>query len=197
MGFVNGSIFSRDGRVHLWHDAASRQRAYSGAVMLRSTSTRAQFRLPPSSTYGGTPPSADLTYAISQLQANFPGCTTVAVVCAWFGDSTDITACKIYPSTTYINGTFEKWNGSAWVSDNGWFPGSPNLVRIIPISQDANGLSLTADAVRRIDRRVHHLSESAGLRVVFYPFILMDNGDKRGADDHLQRRDVSTARKRR
>jgi hypothetical protein len=45
----------------------------------------------------------DIDLALDQLTAAFPACTTVAVVCAWFGNSTTAGSCKIYPSTTYIN----------------------------------------------------------------------------------------------
>jgi hypothetical protein len=182
MSFVNGvNLLPATGEFTYGTTPHQGQRAYSGAIMLPVNFYQGLNSVfPPSSTYGGTPPSADLTYAISQLQANFPGCTTVAVVCAWFGDSTDITACKIYPSTTYINGTFEKWNGSAWVSDNWLVSGlTQSSFGIIPISQDANGAftygGTPSDA--SIVECITYL-KAQGYRVVFYPFILMDNGDK-------------------
>jgi hypothetical protein len=53
--------------------------------------------------FAGGPPKTDYSYSIDQLQAAFPACTTVAVVCAWFGNSTDAAACRIYPATTYVN----------------------------------------------------------------------------------------------
>src|SRR6202043_4069194 len=54
---------------------------------------------------GGTFPKTDYSYSIDQLQAAFPACTTVAVVCAWFGNSDNLTIanCQIYPATTYVN----------------------------------------------------------------------------------------------
>jgi hypothetical protein len=45
----------------------------------------------------------DYALSIDQLQAAFPACTTVAVVCAWFGNNETASFCQIYPSTTYIN----------------------------------------------------------------------------------------------
>ena len=60
----------------------------------------------------GTGSTTDYTIALDNLQAEFPGCTTVALVVAWFGNSTDITACQIYPSTTYISGTFQQASGA-------------------------------------------------------------------------------------
>ena len=47
----------------------------------------------------------DYSFALDQLQATYPGCETVSLVCAWFGNATDVTRCAIYPSTTYIGGT--------------------------------------------------------------------------------------------
>ena len=44
---------------------------------------------------------SDYTIALNQLQSDIPGCSTVAVVCAWFGNSRDVTACQIYPSTNH------------------------------------------------------------------------------------------------
>ncbi len=59
----------------------------------------------------GTGSVTDYTIAIDNLQAQFPGCTTVSLVVSWFGNSTDVTACQIYPSTTYINGSFQSLGG--------------------------------------------------------------------------------------
>ena len=64
---------------------------------------------------GGT--KTDYSYAIDQLQAAHPECQTVALVVAWFGNSTDASACKIYPSTTYIEGAFQGWTGAACAGD--------------------------------------------------------------------------------
>ena len=55
--------------------------------------------------------TTDYTIALDQLQSELPDCTTVAVVVAWFGNATDVTACQIYPSTTYIGGTFAASRG--------------------------------------------------------------------------------------
>ena len=92
--------------------------------------------------YNGSPSAAtDYSVSINQLLADFPACQTVAVVCAWFGSSTDVTACKIYPSTTYWNpysvpgSGFQKWNGSGWTAEN-WQCSSLTQTSpgIIPIS---------------------------------------------------------------
>src|SRR5271166_2504803 len=66
-------------------------------------------------TPGGT--KTDYSYAIDQLQAAHPECGTVSVVCAWFGNSVNAATCQIYPSTNFIGGSFEQWNGAAFAPD--------------------------------------------------------------------------------
>ncbi len=56
----------------------------------------------------------DYSYAIDQLQAQFPACTTVSLIVAWFGSSTDVTQCKIYPSTTYPGGGSDALVNGVW-----------------------------------------------------------------------------------
>jgi uncharacterized protein (TIGR02217 family) len=123
---------------------------------------------------GGT--KTDYAYALDQLQAAHPECQAVALVVAWFGDSTDASACRIYPSTTYIEGEFESWSGSAWAGAN-WrcsslTQSSPGL---IPISQQADGSYAYGGTPsdQSVVRCIQDL-KSRGFRVVFYPFILMD-----------------------
>jgi hypothetical protein len=144
----------------------------------------------------GSPPKTDFTYAIDQLQAAFPACQTVAVVCAWFGNSTLASSCKIYPSTTYINnGTvineatgvpwptvpnaFAYWNGSSYSPDH-WRVSSLDETSpgIIPISSSGGrftygGTSADSSIVDCIQDL-----KARGFRVVFYPFILMDDAGK-------------------
>ena len=62
---------------------------------------------------GGT--KTDYSYALDQLQAEHPECQTVALVVAWFGNSTDAASCQIYPSTTFIEGEFDLWTGISLV----------------------------------------------------------------------------------
>jgi len=119
----------------------------------------------------GTGTVTDYTISINNLQAEFPGCTTVAVVVAWFGNSTDITACQIYPSTTYINGTFQQASGA------------PDVWRCSSLTQSSSGIipiPQIGDAFiyggtpsdQSIVRCIRDL-KNRGLRVVFYPFLLM------------------------
>ncbi|HXW72390.1 MAG TPA: glycoside hydrolase TIM-barrel-like domain-containing protein [Methylocella sp.] len=136
---------------------------------------------------GGPPNSTttDLEISISQLLSSFilrpnPGAIqTVAIVCAWFGNSTDLTQCKIYPATTYINGAFTKWTGSAWAADH-WQVSSLNEKSsgLVSISQTNGAFNYGGTpSDQSIVRCIQYL-KGRELRVVFYPFILMDNGDK-------------------
>ncbi|MGI8568050.1 MAG: baseplate megatron protein TIM-barrel domain-containing protein [Methylocella sp.] len=134
----------------------------------------------------------DLDLAIDQLIAAFPACTTVAVVCAWFGNSTSVRSCQIYPSTTYLNNntiinpatgmpwpmlahSFYFWNGSAYAPDQWRVSGlNETSAGLIPISQ--TGTSFTYGGTPSDQSIVECIVDlkARGLRVVFYPFILMD-----------------------
>jgi len=113
----------------------------------------------------------DYTIALDQLQAQLPGCETVALVIAWFGNSTDITACQIYPSTTYIGGAFQKAAGGAdeWRC-SGLTQSSPGLIPIPQVGPSFIYGGTPSD--QSIVRCLQDL-KSRGLRTVFYPFILM------------------------
>jgi hypothetical protein len=113
----------------------------------------------------------DYSIAINQLQAAFPGCTTVAIVVAWFGNSTDVTACQIYPSTTYINGTFQQALGGSDVwRCSSLTQSSSGLISIPQVGNSFIYGGTPSD--QSIVRCIRDL-KSRGLRVVFYPFILM------------------------
>ena len=125
--------------------------------------------------YGGplaaTGTTTDYSIALNNLQAEFLGCTTVALVVAWFGNSTDITACQIYPSTTYIGGTFQQAAGGPDVwRCSGLTQFSPGLIPIPSVSGTFIYGGTPSD--QSIVRCIQDL-KSRGLRVVFYPFILM------------------------
>jgi hypothetical protein len=140
---------------------------------------------------------ADYALSIDQLQAAFPACTTVAVVCAWFGNSIAAGSCKIYPSTTYINNgtlidpatglpwpllahSFTYWNGSAYVPDQ-WRVSNLNETSagLIPVSADASG-AFTYGGTPSDQSIVECIADlkARGFRVVFYPFVLMDSPGK-------------------
>jgi hypothetical protein len=115
------------------------------------------------------------------LQAAHPECTTVSIVCAWFGNSTDASACQIYPSTTYIFGQFqsgaENWQCSGLTQNAvGFIPGqsTPPYSPVIPIPTAANGSFIYGGTPsdQSIVRCIRDL-KSRGFKVIFYPFILM------------------------
>lgn len=117
----------------------------------------------------------DVTLALDQLQATYPGCRTVSLVCAWFGDSTDVSRCRIYPSTTFIGGDCQSWTGSGW-EDTAWQCSSltHRSAGLVPITQIGDsfvygGTPSDPSIVRCIGEL-----KARGLRVTFYPFLLMD-----------------------
>ena len=122
---------------------------------------------------GGT--KTDYSQALDQLQAAHPECQTVALVCAWFGNSTNAANCSIYPSTNFIGGAFESFVNGAWPTANwqvsGLTQGSSGLIAISTSGGAATYGGTPSD--QSIVRCIQDL-KSRGLRVVFYPFILMD-----------------------
>jgi uncharacterized protein (TIGR02217 family) len=113
----------------------------------------------------------DYSYSIDQLQAAHPECSTVSVVCAWFADSLEAGACHVYPSTTYIGGSFQQTNGGLdpW-RVSGLNQTSPGLIPI-----PAAGSSFVYGGTpsdQSIVRCIRDL-KARGFRVVFYPFLLM------------------------
>lgn len=122
---------------------------------------------------GGT--RTDYSIAIDNLQATYPGCRTVSLVCAWFGSSTDATQCKIYPSTIYIGGSSQALANGAW-SDDPWRCSGLTQASsgLIPISR--SGGSFVYGGTPSDPSIVRCLLDlkARGFRVVFYPFLLMD-----------------------
>jgi hypothetical protein len=117
----------------------------------------------------------DFTRSIDALQAEFPACTTVALIVSWFFDSRTAGTCKIYPSTTYIGGNFAYWTGSAWAPDAWKVSGLTEAsVGLIPIS--SNGPSFSYGGTPSDPSIVRAILDlkARGLRVVFYPFLLGD-----------------------
>ncbi len=117
----------------------------------------------------------DYSYALDQLQSEHQECATVALVCAWFGNSTDVASCAIYPSTNYVEGAFKTFSGGVWTEANwqvsGLTQASPGLIPISTAGGSATYGGTPSD--QSIVRCIQDL-RARGLRVVFYPFILMD-----------------------
>ena len=122
---------------------------------------------------GGT--RTDYSIAIDQLLAQYPGCVTVSLVVAWFGSSTDATQCKIYPATNYIGGSAEALVNGTWTSEpwrcSGLTQASPGLIAISQSGGSAVYGGTPSDP--SVVRCIRDL-KARGLRVTFYPFILMD-----------------------
>ncbi len=122
---------------------------------------------------GGT--KTDYSYAIDQLQAAHPECQTVSVVCAWFADSLEAATCRIYPSTNYIGGSFQQWNGAAYVADawrvSGLTQASGGVVALPTLANGSavyGGTPSDASVVRCLRDL-----KARGFKVMFYPFLLM------------------------
>jgi hypothetical protein len=136
----------------------------------------------------------DYSTAIDQLQAAYPACATVSVVCAWFGSSLDASACQIYPSTTFIGGAFEQLSGGSWAPDtwrvSGLTQASPGLIAI-PSNGDAFIYGGTPSD-QSIVRCIRDL-KTRGFRVVFYPFILMTSAGLPWRGNIAYSADISSA----
>jgi hypothetical protein len=120
----------------------------------------------------------DVDLALDQLQTLVPGCTTVAIICAWFFNSTNAASCNIYPSTTYIGGQFKAWIPAynTFGTDSWRCSGlTQSTVGLIPISTLPNGSSVYGGTPsdQSIVRCIRD-AKNRGLRVVFYPFLLGD-----------------------
>ncbi|WP_158810120.1 glycoside hydrolase TIM-barrel-like domain-containing protein [Beijerinckia sp. L45] len=117
----------------------------------------------------------DYSIALDQLQARYPGCTTVSLVVAWFGNAVDVTQCAIYPATNVSAGPSDAFVDGTWAAESwrcsGLTAASPGL---IPLSTSGGsavyGGTPSDPSVVRCIRDLR----GRGLRVVFYPFLLMD-----------------------
>ena len=117
----------------------------------------------------------DYSYAIDQLQSEHPECRTVSVVCAWFGNSTNASSCQIYPSTNFIGGSFKLGFGGAYVDDSWRVSGLTQVSSgLIPIPTVSGGSAVYGGTPsdQSIVRCIQDL-KARGLRVTFYPFLLM------------------------
>ena len=104
----------------------------------------------------------DYSYALDQLQAAHPECSTVSIVCAWFGNSLEAGTCQIYPSTTYIGGSFQQNGGGPRLMARVW-PQS-DFARLDPNSSRRNELCLRWNSVRSEHRKMYTRFEGARLQ---------------------------------
>ena len=118
----------------------------------------------------------DCQVSLDQLQAQLPGCTTVSLVVAWFGSSTDVAQCTIHPSTNYPGGSADALVNGIWQAEpwrcSGLTQASPGL---IPLSTNVAGNAVYGGTPSdpSIVRCLRDL-KARGYRTVFYPFLLMD-----------------------
>jgi uncharacterized protein (TIGR02217 family) len=118
----------------------------------------------------------DYTNAITQYQAQHPECTTVSLVIAWFFNSEDASSCNIYPSTNFILGEFEQWNGSTFTPVN-WNVSSlteqdyPGLIPLPALPGSTSFVYGGTPSDPSVVRCIRDL-KSRGFNVVFYPFLL-------------------------
>ncbi len=118
----------------------------------------------------------DYSYAIDQLQAEHPECATVSLVCAWFFNSEDASACHIYPSTNFLLGGFEQIAGGAPVADHWRVSGLteqdyPGIIPLPALPGTTNFVYGGTPSDPSIVRCIRDL-KSRGFKVVFYPFLL-------------------------
>ncbi len=120
---------------------------------------------------GANSGKTDFSYAIDQLQAAYPQCTSVSLIAAWFGDSVDGSTCRIYPSTTYIGGAFQDKSGQA---DPWRCSGLTQLSDgLIPLPRSGQSYVYGGTPSDQSLVRAIRALKARGLRVVFYPFLLM------------------------
>ena len=123
---------------------------------------------------GGT--KTDYSYAIDQLQAAHPECTTVSLVVAWFFNSEAAGSCNVFPSTNYLLGTFEQLVGGVWTSTN-WTVSSltqadfPGIIPLPALPGTTNSVYGGTPSDPSVVRCIQDL-KSRGFKVVFYPFLL-------------------------
>jgi len=156
----------RLGGVHLL--PATGEFTYDTVAMLGRRTTEPA--LTAINTYAGAA-KTDCGVALDQLQAQHPECGTVSIVCAWFFDSTDASACRVYPSTTYIGGSFQRAAGGADVwRCSGLTQASSGLIPI-PTSGAGTFIYGGTPSDSSLVRLVQDL-RARGLKIVFYPFLL-------------------------
>ncbi len=118
----------------------------------------------------------DYSYALDQLQAAHPECTTVSLVVAWFFNSENAASCNIYPSTNYLLGEFERLVGGVWTPSH-WMVSSlteadyPGVIPLPALRGTTNFVYGGTPSDPSIVRCIQDL-KSRGFKVVFYPFLL-------------------------
>ncbi|MGB3867811.1 MAG: glycoside hydrolase TIM-barrel-like domain-containing protein, partial [Xanthobacteraceae bacterium] len=109
--------------------------------------------------------ASDIEAALDDLQAICPNVGRVAVVVAWFGSDLRAGQCVVQPG---IDNRVKRTSGNAWSVD-GMVRGTAYLVSQVN-GRPAYGGTPSDDSV------VHLIAElkARGLKVTFYPFVMMD-----------------------
>ncbi len=109
---------------------------------------------------------ANALLALDQLQETFPNLEWVGVVVNWFGTTMDIATCEIWPSVEYkVNGatTPNSWSVAGFTRASAREIGSDaGVIRYGGTPDDASIVRLLTEIKNR------------GLKVFFYPMLLMD-----------------------
>jgi hypothetical protein len=109
---------------------------------------------------------ADLVEALDRLQAMAPKVESVSLVVAWFGDDLRAGACRIRPGVEVAT----KTTSPAEWSVNGVERGDAHVVSTDALGRPVYGGTPADFAVVEAIREL----KARGLRVTFYPFLLMD-----------------------
>ncbi len=110
--------------------------------------------------------TADMMVALDRLQAMAPKVESVSLVVAWFGDDLRAGSCKVRPG---VEVSAKTTTPSAW-SVNGVSRANAFLVSSDDQDRPVYGGTLADFAVLQAIQEM----KARGLRVTFYPFILMD-----------------------
>ena len=110
--------------------------------------------------------TAELVVALDRLQAMAPAVESVSLVVAWFGDDLRAGSCKVRPG---VEVTDKATTPASW-SVNGVTRANAFLVSRDDQDRPVYGGTLSDFAVVQAIREM----KARGLRVTFYPFILMD-----------------------
>ncbi len=107
---------------------------------------------------------------------SIPECTTVSLVCAWFFNSEDASACNIYPSTNYLLGEIRADRRRCIVADHWRVSGLteqdyPGIIPLPALPGTTNFVYGGTPSDPSIVRCIQDL-KARGFQVVFYPFLL-------------------------
>ncbi|MEX2520495.1 MAG: glycoside hydrolase TIM-barrel-like domain-containing protein [Paracoccaceae bacterium] len=108
----------------------------------------------------------DLMVALDQLEEEAPECRAVSLIVSWFGDDLRCSRCEIRPAVETDNKETSPENWSV----NGIGRSSAKIVSTDP---DGRPIFGGTPSDRSVIRAIREMKER-GIKVMFYPFILMD-----------------------